>query len=355
MAKNTVPVEIMESKTVAKTTVVAFQRRLDFSSSRMRSSKGVIIVRPSSEHLIHTFACKSNGSVPSGAVLFLPVRTLQFLGFAKCFLRIGNSSHELQDFGKATKHRRRSRVELDGLAVAGHGLIQFSHIPKSPAKSVVRLGEPGIKLDCLTVAGDGFIAMQGIAEIEVGGHIRGIELNRLLIAGDGLGPLLLAEADQRQAEVRVSLRTVGVESDGLTAARFRLRELPLPAERDAEAIEGAAVGWVEPQGLSETGDGLVQRAFRQQRIGEFMVRLVGLRTESDSFSQFGNALVQFLCLLGLPRPARHIGRRQEGQSNDDELRKKRLVRHECLLSWLTMTEPVRTVRATLRQSRCWQY
>src|SRR5262249_24908760 len=255
-------------------------------------------------------------------------RTFQFLGPSISFVRLGNPPQHSQGFAKVSEGGRRLRVEYDRPTVASDGLVQLSRVPTSHSQPAVRFGEPGVQLDRLAVAGDGFIAVQGIAEVEVGGNVLRVEPDRLPVAGDGLGPLVLP--DQRQAEIGVSMRIFRVEADGLTAASLGLAEFALPPERDAKAVEGRGVRRVEPQGFPETGDGFRQFAFREQGVAEVMVRLVGLRMESDGVAQLGNGLVQFLRLSGLPGRAAAIGRQQETQPNDNGRTKKRLLPHDSL-------------------------
>src|SRR5262249_57820372 len=111
---------------------------------------------------------KTSGSYLCGSLL-PAVGTFQFLGTSISVVRLGKPPHHSQGLAKASKGCGRFRVEFDRLEVAGDGRVQLSRVPINQPQPEVRFGELGLKFDRLTVAGDGGVAVQGIAEVEVGG------------------------------------------------------------------------------------------------------------------------------------------------------------------------------------------
>ena len=118
------------------------------------------------------------------------------------------------------------RVELDGLAKAGDGLVQLPLSLQGVAKVGVGHDSFRVKFDGLAVAGDGLVQLllfrQGVAEVFVGrGQFR-IEFDDLAKTGDGL--LQLPLIHQGDAEIAVAL-PFRVEFDGLAIVLFRLSRM----------------------------------------------------------------------------------------------------------------------------------
>ena len=94
------------------------------------------------------------------------------------------------------------RVEFDGLAIAGDGLVQLPLDIQGNAEVVVGAGVFRVEFDGLTEAGDGLVELalilQGIAEVVVGDGVFRVEFDGLAIAGDGRVQLALVLQGRRR-------------------------------------------------------------------------------------------------------------------------------------------------------------
>ena len=144
------------------------------------------------------------------------------------------------------------RVEFDGLAIGGDGLVQLLLVGQGVAEVVVGVGQLRIEFDGLAVGGDGLVqlllALQSVAEVVVGIGVLRVEFDGLAVGSDGLVQLLLGV--QGVAEVVVGIGELRVEFDGLAVAGDGLVQLPLCRTGRAEVVVGEGVFRVELDGLA---------------------------------------------------------------------------------------------------------
>ena len=155
-----------------------------------------------------------------------------------------------------------------------------------PVRAMPRLlwasASSGLSRIAVAVLGDGLVelplALQGVAEVDVGRGVVGLEPDRLAVLGDGLVELALAV--QGDAEVDVGRGVVGLEPDRLAARGHGgferlvgLSRQPLGLERHAQAAQVPAVAGPQPLEIAEHGDGLVGLAPLLQGMGQLVGRL----------------------------------------------------------------------------------
>ena len=151
-------------------------------------------------------------------------------------------------------------LEPDRLAEFGDGLGQLPLVRPGRCRGCVGLGVVGLEPDRLAECGDRLVAAspgrQGEAEVVVGLGDVGLEPDRLAEFGDGLVALPLAAramprlmwASARSGWSRIASRNSATASS----------TLPLVAQGGAEVGVGLGVVGLEPDGLAEFGDGLVE-------------------------------------------------------------------------------------------------
>src|SRR5271157_2631424 len=207
---------------------------------------------------------------------------------------------KLEHFPRVVAHFRRSgkvkchaavaigayipRVEPDGLAVVGNGLVVILLGAPGFATTVVGACIPRIEPDGFVVVSKGLVVIllvaPDIATTVVGACIPGIEPDGFVVVSKGLVVILLVAPDNATGVIGACIPRI--EPDGFVAVSNGFVVVLLVAPGSAAALVGDGRGaMIEPDGLVKVSDGDVKLFLLQPDIGspEIFSRIARVRVD----------------------------------------------------------------------------